>query len=131
MIRDKGAWSAIGRLTLGGLAAVALFAAAAQGQGDVSPPLFPAHALRVSNHSALTMVNFYATNVDEEGWRSDLLGETVLASGQSIDLTINDGSGQCLYDFRAVFANGRVETAHSVNICQLHAYDYREPAPGR
>ena len=130
-MRDTDPWSALGRLTLGVLAAAALFAAAAQGQGYGQAPGAQAHALRVSNHSALAMVNFYATNVDEQGWRSDLLGETVLVSGQSIDLTIDDGSGQCLYDFRAVFANGRVETAHSVNICQVHAYDYREPAAGR
>lgn len=130
-MRDTGRWSAIGRLTLGGLVAGALFVATAQGQGYSPPPPSQAHALRISNHSALTMVNFYATNVDEEGWLSDLLGETVLTSGQSIDLTIDDGGGQCLYDFRAVFANGRVETAHSVNICQVHAYDYREPPPGR
>ena len=129
-MRDTGPWSVIGRLSLGGLAAATLFAAA-QGQAYGPPPPSRAHALRVSNHSALSMVNFYATSVDEEGWRSDLLGETVLVSGRSIDLTIDDGSGQCLYDFRAVFANGRVETAHSVNICQIHAYDYREPAAGR
>ena len=32
---------------------------------------------------------------------------------------------ECLYDLRAVFEDGRSETAHRVNVCETQTWDYR------
>jgi ABC-type antimicrobial peptide transport system permease subunit len=55
---------------------------------------------------------------------TDMLGRDVLSAGRSIMMNIDDGSGACLYDFKAEFTNGQVLTRYNVNVCQIADYYY-------
>ena len=41
-------------------------------------------------------------------------------------INIDDGSGACLYDFKAVFDDGDVLTRNQINVCQISEYRYTE-----
>jgi len=43
----------------------------------------------------------------------------MLYSGQSVDFNIDDGSGYCLYDLKAVFVDGDEVTSMGFNVCEL------------
>jgi hypothetical protein len=73
------------------------------------------------NNSGLTLMEFYTSAVDEGTWGDDILGANVLASGESGQVTLADGSTQCDYDLRFVFEDG-TEMVDTVNACDTASY---------
>ncbi|SDE59441.1 hypothetical protein [Limimaricola pyoseonensis] len=93
-----------------------LAAPAAQAQGRTE-------TLRVENRSGIVLVRLFASPVTDEYWRDDLLGEYVLPSGQSADVTIRN-VGECLYDLLMMFEDGDV-IAGQVDVCTATRYTIR------
>lgn len=89
----------------------------------------PAHAqsrwVTIENSTSDTLTYFYSTHRDQSTWGYDHLGpSTVVPPGYSIDINLNDGSGYCIFDFRAEFARGGVLERYGVNVCELSTYTY-------
>jgi hypothetical protein len=82
--------------------------------------------VRIINETNWTMVEFYASNVGTNDWEEDILGYDVLGSGESVMVDIDDGTGYCLYDFRAVFADGDVLVRERIDVCEISSYRYHE-----
>lgn len=80
--------------------------------------------VRIHNNTGWTMLRFYASDSRITSWQEDMLGRSTLAAGRSIMMNIDDGSGACLYDFRAEFTNGQVLTRFNVNVCRIADYYY-------
>jgi hypothetical protein len=80
--------------------------------------------VRVHNQTGWTMLRFYASDSRQDSWEEDMLGDDVLGAGDSIMMNIDDGSGACLYDFKAEFTNGQTLTRMGVNVCQIADYYY-------
>ncbi|TPW06226.1 MAG: hypothetical protein FD125_333 [bacterium] len=80
--------------------------------------------VRIHNNTGWTMLRFYASDSRVTDWQEDMLGRGTLAAGNSIMMNIDDGSGACLYDFKAEFTNGQVLTRFNVNVCQIADYYY-------
>ena len=78
----------------------------------------------IKNRTGWTMLRFYASDSRVTDWEEDMLGRGTLAAGNSIMMNIDDGSGACLYDFKAEFTNGQVLTRYNVNVCQIADYYY-------
>ena len=80
--------------------------------------------VRIINATGVTMTHFYASNSGENDWQEDILGQDVLASGSSVRINIDDGSGACIYDFKARFSDGDVLERYRINVCQITEYRY-------
>jgi hypothetical protein len=80
----------------------------------------------IVNDTQHAIVQFYASNVDRGTWEEDILGEDVLPVGQSVNINIDDGSGACLYDFKAVFDDGEELVRNGINVCTTTTYTYTE-----
>ena len=80
--------------------------------------------VRIHNNTGWTMTHFYASDSRVTSWQEDMLGSSVLGAGNSIMMNIDDGSGACLYDFKARFSNGQELTRFSINVCQIADYYY-------
>ena len=80
--------------------------------------------VRIHNNTGWTMLRFYASDSRITSWQEDMLGRGTLGAGNSIMMNIDDGSGACLYDFKAEFTNGQVLTRYNVNVCQIADYYY-------
>ncbi|MGQ3039292.1 MAG: hypothetical protein ACT6SD_00180 [Brevundimonas sp.] len=80
--------------------------------------------VRIHNQTGWTMTHFYASDSRVTSWEEDMLGSSVLAAGRSVMMNIDDGSGACLYDFKARFTNGQELTRFQVNVCQIADYYY-------
>lgn len=81
--------------------------------------------VRIVNETGYTIVRFYASNVDRDSWEEDILGSSVLPSGRSVMINIDDGSGQCLFDFKAEFDDGDELIRNRINVCEISTYTYR------
>ena len=80
--------------------------------------------VRIHNNTGWTMLRFYASDSRVDSWEEDMLGRGTLAAGNSIMMNIDDGSGTCVYDFKAEFTNGQELTRFNVNVCEIADYYY-------
>jgi len=82
--------------------------------------------VEIVNETQHGIVHFYASNVDRGSWEEDILGENVLPVGQSVNINIDDGSGACMYDFKAVFDDGDELVRNGIDVCTIGTYTYTE-----
>lgn len=73
----------------------------------------------IENNTGVTMREFYASNRDQRTWGRDWLGTDMLYSGQSVKFNIDDGSGYCIYDLKAVFTDDTEVTSMGFNVCEV------------
>lgn len=78
----------------------------------------------IHNETGWTMLRFFASDSRTTSWEEDILGDDVLANGDSLRINIDDGSGACVYDFKAEFTNGQTLVRNRINVCQITDYHY-------
>ena len=71
----------------------------------------------IGNYTGVTMTHFYASNVNRTSWEEDIFGSRVLYSGGAFEIDIDDGSGACMFDLKALFADGDVVIRYNFNVC--------------
>lgn len=106
--------------------AVALLAAVpasaqkgAPGRGDQSD-----RHVRIYNDTSVVLREFYASNVGRSTWEEDILGTNVLRPGQSVNVNVDDGTGACVFDFKAVFSDGTSRVHNRIDVCRVHEHRY-------
>lgn len=82
--------------------------------------------VNIINKRSHTIGRFSASNADENNWQEDILGSRVLQSGRAVLINIDDGTGHCLYDFKAVLEDGTSSIRKGVNVCRLASYRYTD-----
>ena len=81
--------------------------------------------VNINNNTGMTMTHFYASNSQMSSWGPEQLGpSTVLPSGRAVSINFDDGTGACVYDFRARFSNGQELKKFGVNVCVISNYNY-------
>jgi len=78
----------------------------------------------IINETNHTMVHFYASNTAENTWQEDILGDDVVPPGKDVRINVDDGSGHCKYDFKAVFDDGDALIRRNINVCEIRTYRY-------
>ena len=81
--------------------------------------------LKLVNETRFAIAEFYATNVAKDGWGDNRIAGQPLAAGASVALDLDDGTGYCLFNLRAVFDDGDEIVSESVNICDAGRFYYR------
>ncbi|HYE43492.1 MAG TPA: hypothetical protein VEA15_08875 [Caulobacteraceae bacterium] len=99
---------------------------AAVAVATATPAVAEDRRVRIINGTRHIMVRFYASNSSRTSWEEDILGRRILKPGESVTINIDDGSGACLYDFKAVFDDGDELTRGQVNVCKISEYRYTE-----
>lgn len=78
----------------------------------------------IVNNTGYTITEFYGSNKGSDSWEEDILGSSVLPSGSKVNINFDDGTGYCIFDFRAVFSDGDVVVSKGLNVCELGTYTY-------
>ena len=76
----------------------------------------------VENLSSQTLQNLYASPATATTWEEDLLGQKTVAAGQSVEANIDNGTAECMYDLKAVMANGKAFEHRQVNVCAANKW---------
>ncbi len=74
--------------------------------------------VRIKNDTSYYILAFYASNTSRTDWEEDILGDEIITPYTAAVINIDDGSGYCLYDLKAVFADGETVERHDVNVCE-------------
>lgn len=82
--------------------------------------------VQIVNNTSHTMVQFFASNTGTNSWEEDMLGSSVLPAGQSVDANIDDGTGYCRYDMKAVFDDGSEQIIPRVNVCAVAVAEFND-----
>ena len=81
--------------------------------------------VNINNVTGMTMTHFYASNTKMSSWGPEQLGpSTVLGSGRTTRINFDDGTGACVFDFKARFSNGQELKKFGVNVCVISNYNY-------
>ncbi|VXD22831.1 conserved exported hypothetical protein [Planktothrix serta PCC 8927] len=78
----------------------------------------------MSNGSKQVITEFYASPPSTSDWEEDILGTDVLSPGESVNITINDGRRDCLYDFRVVYEDGHEVIVTKQEVCDGSEYTF-------
>ena len=76
----------------------------------------------VRNDSSQSIYNFYASRVSVNSWEEDILGNRTIPPGHERTINVDDGTGYCHYDFRAVMADGQTIERRNVNVCTAEVW---------
>jgi hypothetical protein len=98
-----------------------ILAAASPTRGDAQSRSADARdrSVRVHNQTGWDILRLEATPPGAKAWRPQPLRRPVLPNGDSVAITIDDGSGACLYDLRAEFTNGQSRHRARVDVCAI------------
>ena len=80
----------------------------------------------IVNSTSTAMIEFYASNTGTRDWQEDILGVDVLEVGESVDVTVDDGTGACMYDFMATFSDGATAQKGGINVCEISQFDFTD-----
>jgi hypothetical protein len=98
--------------------------------GMILAAALPAAALDrhvvIVNNTSYTINEFYASSVGVNNWEEDILGKHVLKPGQSVNINVDDGTGYCKYDFKAVFDDGDEVVKNRVNVCEVGTFTFND-----
>jgi hypothetical protein len=78
--------------------------------------------VNIVNRTGETLTHFYASVTSTDDWEEDILGRHTIEDGETFNIDIDDGSGLCHYDFKAIFEDGDVLIKHDINVCRIESY---------
>lgn len=82
---------------------------------------------KLENKTSYMIVKLYATPVDGNGKRIELLNKKGLWAGKSRSLTIADDGDACVYTTRAVFEDDSFyDVTNKVDFCETDVYTIEE-----
>ena len=73
----------------------------------------------VDNVASQSIYYLYASPATSTTWEEDLLGSGTIPSGSSKVANIDNGSNECVYDLKAVMADGKEHIKRRVNVCAI------------
>ena len=93
-----------------------LFASTASAQTD-------AISFTLTNDTGQTLVSLYISLPSTDEWEEDIFGADVLEPGGALEISIDDGLPECVYDVRADFSDGSMIDLREVDFCALDGAD--------
>ena len=77
---------------------------------------------QLTNDSSVNIADFYTSPATTETWEEDVFGESVFPPGNTVEVTIADGSDQCVYDMKFVTEDGTELIEPGIDLCELGEY---------
>jgi hypothetical protein len=111
------------RIPLVGLALAALALVAVSGVA-AARDRYDRH-VDIVNETGRVIYSFYSTNRGVTHWGRDLLGQAVIQPGEGMRINLDDQTGYCVFDFRAVLDNRRVIERYRVDVCTVGTWYVR------
>jgi hypothetical protein len=80
---------------------------------------------QIINNTGIDITELYLSDSSLDSWNNDILSTDVLEGGDSVKVNFADmSSDRCLYDIRAVFADGQEVEDYRLNVCENDNYKF-------
>jgi hypothetical protein len=74
--------------------------------------------VEIVNERASDIVRLYASRTTTDDWEENILSRQPIPAGARVEVNFDDGTGACLFDFRAVFRDEVVVHYWSIDVCR-------------
>lgn len=74
-------------------------------------------AIQINNNSDYEVYRIYYGVPGQAYYSRDLLGDDVIGSSSSQEVNVDDGSGRCIYNLKAVTRSGNTFWEKKLNVC--------------
>jgi hypothetical protein len=72
----------------------------------------------IVNDRASDIMRLYASRTTTDDWEENILAEQTIPAGKRVSINFDDGTGACLFDFRAVFRDSAVVHMFRIDVCR-------------
>ena len=72
----------------------------------------------IHNQSGHTVVTLNVSPSSSNDWGPDILGQDVLANGESAEISFDRDEEQCMWDIRATYDDGDTGDWRGINLCE-------------
>ena len=79
----------------------------------------------VINNTQKKITGFYASRTKLKSWQENIVKGDPIDPGETQPVDIDDGSGGCHFDFKAVFADGDEAINEDVDVCSVNSVTYK------
>ena len=79
---------------------------------------------QLTNRSSYAIVQFFTSPATTDQWEEDVFGEGVFPAGNTVPITIADGSDQCVYDMKFVPEGAEEFVVEGIDLCQFDGNEY-------
>ena len=90
----------------------------------VGPAFADGREMQIINQTGFEIVEFFSAHKDEADWGEEILQGDAIGGDAERLIDLEDGSGYCLYSFRAIFDDGEELISDDINICDLTMFTY-------
>ena len=73
----------------------------------------------INNNTGHVVMTLNVSPSNSDQWGADILGQDVLANGQSATVSFERGEAQCEWDIRATYDDGDTTDVRGVNLCEV------------
>ena len=78
----------------------------------------------IYNDSSYDIYYFYGSRTTTSDWEEDILGSDILPAGTSVLIDFDDGTGECDFDFKAVFEDGDEAYGWNQDVCSISHFTF-------
>ncbi|WP_319516112.1 hypothetical protein [uncultured Cohaesibacter sp.] len=80
----------------------------------------------IKNQTGYAIVEFYGSNSGTNEWEENILAGQRLNHGEAVEINFDDGTGNCMFDFLAVFEDDDRVTQENVDVCKIGTFTFGE-----
>lgn len=81
-------------------------------------------SFELTNATDYTLTHIYISLPSSDSWEEDILGDQVVESGETVEITVDDGLEECEYDIRYDFSDGDSVVERAVDMCEINGSEY-------
>jgi len=78
--------------------------------------------IELTNNTRIAIIEVQIARVGTGRWERDLLGDDILLPAQSLFVDIDDGKGDCRFDFKTVFDDGTSLIRRNIDVCAVERF---------
>jgi hypothetical protein len=78
----------------------------------------------IVNQTGYAVIELYGSNAGTSSWEEDILDVDILPHGSSVSVNFDDGTGHCMFDFKAVFEDGDEVIEDGVDVCSIGTFTF-------
>jgi hypothetical protein len=104
------------------MAAMVMFAGPAQASCNDGKD----RRVTIINDTNYTIVRLYGSNVGENSWQEDVLGDRVIPPGGKVTVNFDDGTCYCSFDLKAEFSDDTSTVRNGYNVCTMGSWRIHE-----
>lgn len=73
----------------------------------------------IANETGSAFASFYGSRATTQSWEENILAGQTLVHGEKIVIDFDDGSDDCIFDFKAELRDGEEMVKSGIDVCRI------------